>query len=356
VDSFDQQTIHLFSTRQAELSDRIVMSFFRTRHGSKRPYNFGGFSGCMRDVNTHVSAVANAVAVNEPALFMDYALAAGGALASRGIPANHLADIFEVTAKCLIEVIPEDTAARAVEFIGVAAAELHKEVEPPSYIADGNRLSGSAECYLDALLAGDCEAAEACVLRALSDGVSVEDLYLDLLQPCQRELGRLWQMKRISVAKEHYCTACTRSIMAQLISTFPKPVANGRNAVATCVIGELHDLGLAMVCDFIRMRGWQTQYVGANLPPEEIIGAIVDCKAALLAVSATMVWHLRWVHDVIELVRASEPGREARILVGGRPFLLAPDLWRKVDADGSAPDARAAAELAEELTAAATTG
>lgn len=351
MDSFDQQIIHQFATSQVELADRIVMSVFRTKRGGKRSYHFGGFRGCIEDVNRHLSALANAVAADERDLFADYVSAVCGAMVSRGISVNLLADLLEMTRKCVPDILPEATAARAVEFIEAVLPVLHEPSDPPTWIADDKPLSETARACLDALLAGDCERAEACILRGLEQGIEMEALYLDVLQSCQRELGRLWQMNRISVAKEHYCSACTRSIMAQLISSSPKPEPNGRWAVATCVVGELHDLGLAMVCDFLRMRGWNTQYVGANLPPEEIIGALVERKATLLAVSATMVWHIRWVHAVVELVRASQVAGEVRVLVGGAPFTLAPQLWMKMNADGTAPDARSAAELAEQLVA-----
>jgi methanogenic corrinoid protein MtbC1 len=40
------------------------------------------------------------------------------------------------------------------------------------------------------------------------------------------------------------------------------------------------------------------------------------------------------------------------VLVGGYPFNLAPDLWRRIGADGWAPDAQLAVERAGELLAA----
>ena len=46
--------------------------------------------------------------------------------------------------------------------------------------------------------------------------MSIRDVYLLVFQPCQREVGRLWEAGRITVAQEHYCTAATQVIMSQL--------------------------------------------------------------------------------------------------------------------------------------------
>jgi hypothetical protein len=36
--------------------------------------------------------------------------------------------------------------------------------------------------------------------------------------------------------------------------------------VAACVSGELHEIGVRMLCDLLEMEGWNTIYLGANVP------------------------------------------------------------------------------------------
>jgi methanogenic corrinoid protein MtbC1 len=62
-----------------------------------------------------------------------------------------------------------------------------------------------------------------------------------------------------------------------------------------------------------------------------------------------MTFHVRAVADVVRTVRASEACRRVRILVGGYPFNVDHDLWRRIGADGSAHDARGAVALANHL-------
>ena len=40
------------------------------------------------------------------------------------------------------------------------------------------------------------------ILQAMQDGLSIESIYLEVFQPVQYEVGRLWQMNQLTVAQE----------------------------------------------------------------------------------------------------------------------------------------------------------
>jgi methanogenic corrinoid protein MtbC1 len=121
--------------------------------------------------------------------------------------------------------------------------------------------------------------------------------------------------------------------------------------VAMCVGGELHEIGVRMVADFFEMEGWDTYYLGANTPATTILQAIKDRSADILAISATMTFHVGQVEQLIDTLRASDIGRNTQIMVGGYPFNLSPGLWRHVGADGFAANAQDAIQQANELLA-----
>jgi MerR family transcriptional regulator, light-induced transcriptional regulator len=175
----------------------------------------------------------------------------------------------------------------------------------------------------------------------------VRDIYLHVFQRTQYEIGRLWQVNQISVAQEHYCTAATQLIMSQLYPyVFGGEKTHG-TLVAACVAGELHEIGARMVCDFFEMDGWNTYYLGANVPTPDVVEALIERQAAVLAISATITYHVRAVEALIIAVRGAPECDSVKILVGGYPFKVAPELWRDIGADGSAPDAQAAVILAK---------
>ena len=102
--------------------------------------------------------------------------------------------------------------------------------------------------------------------EAFQAGVKITDLYLQVFQRCQREIGRLWQLNHVTVAQEHYCTAATQLVMAQFYPYLFSRPKDGRRLVATSVAGELHEVGLRIVTDLFEANGWNTAYFGANVP------------------------------------------------------------------------------------------
>ena len=93
-----------------------------------------------------------------------------------------------------------------------------------------------AERYLGCLLAADRSAATQLIDDALRDGVSVRELYLEVIQPTQYEVGRLWELDRLTVADEHFCTGVSQLVIARLYARWLKvPAANAPRAVIACV-------------------------------------------------------------------------------------------------------------------------
>lgn len=209
----------------------------------------------------------------------------------------------------------------------------------------GSTYASLANDYLAALLNSDRATATRLVMTAVEQGAPVSKIYLEVFQTAQHRLGTLWENNEITVAQEHFATAVTQFIMSQL---YPRVFAServGRRLVATCVGGELHEIGMRMVADFFEMEGWDTYYLGANTPAQSVVDTLVSVGAEVLAVSTSMPFNIAEVIRLIELVRAQEFAREPIVIVGGRPFNLDPDLWRSVGADLFAKDAQEAVRV-----------
>lgn len=207
----------------------------------------------------------------------------------------------------------------------------------------------TAREYLDALLAADRVAAGRIVSEALENGLSIRDLYLSIFQPAQHEIGRLWLLNKVSVAEEHFCTAATQAIMADLYPQIISSPRIGARLVAACVGSELHEIGVRMVADFFEMQGWDAYYLGAGVGYRQVVSAIQIHKPHLVALSATMTYHVPIVREMITAIKAELPENSPPIMVGGLPFNSNTDLWHDVGADHWARDAANAITLAQHL-------
>lgn len=220
--------------------------------------------------------------------------------------------------------------------------------EPPAFSGGSHPFSGLAREYLETLLSGDRGNASRLILAAADDGMTVKDIYLHVFQPAQYEIGNLWQTNKISVAQEHFCTAATQLIMSQLYPRIFSGNKNGGTIVATCVSGELHEIGVRMVADFFEMDGWNSYYLGSNMPLPDIVDAVAAHKVDVLAVGVTITRHVPEVEQLIRTARSNPACSSVKILAGGYPFNIDRGLAAKIGADGSAPDAGSAIALARE--------
>jgi len=313
-------------------------------------YGAIGRDKCVDDVRYHLLYLAEAVGADAPGLFAAYASWAKVLFAGLGIPAGELGDSLILLRDLIAERVGGEAARRAAACVDSAVAALpFVGTAPPTLIDPDAPYADLACAFLDALVAGDRRRATAMVMARVDDGMTVRDAYLHVFQPVLREIGRLWQTGRISVAHEHFATAATQAVMSMLYPRIFAAERCGRSMVATCVSGELHEIGIRMVADFFEMAGWDSYYLGANAPTRSIARAMVERDAQVLAISATITPHVGTVAELVRAVRAEMGERPLRIIVGGYPFLLEPDLWRVVGADGTALDAEGAVELAERL-------
>ena len=120
-------------------------------------------------------------------------------------------------------------------------------------------------------------------------------------------------------------------------------------ALGITVGGEMHHLGMRMVLDFLALEGWNTRYLGTNLPTESVLRALHESGAKLLCISVTMAYNRNQVGDLVRAVRADAACRDVRILVGGRALNQEPESWHAMQADGYASDAEDAVDVATRL-------
>jgi MerR family transcriptional regulator, light-induced transcriptional regulator len=140
-----------------------------------------------------------------------------------------------------------------------------------------------AERYLELVRAGRRGEASDLILEAVRGGVHVKEIYLHVFQLAQWEVGRLWQTGQLSVAQEHFCTAATQWIMSQLYPWVFSGVRDRGTMIVTAVPGELHELGIRMVADFFEMHGWDTAYLGANVPADGVAEAVTTREPDVLS-------------------------------------------------------------------------
>lgn len=336
--------------QQAPLAQTLVERQYALLPQLAERYGKAGRVKCLEDANFHLSFLAEAVELGHPETFVDYIAWVKVMLAARGIPPDDLVGYLTLLCDVLRDGLATEAGAVAAGIVDQSLQALPQL--PPSvasFIDQQEPLGQLAQEYLTLLQRGERQLACQQILAAARSGTSVRDIYLGVFQPAQREIGRLWQMNLISVAQEHYFTATTQLIMSQLYPlVFTDKKAKG-TLVATCVSGNLHEVGIRMLADLFEMRGWKTYFLGSDTPTTAVLETIAERAAQVLAISATLLPQVQTAQNLIAGLRAERRFDHVRVLVGGHPFNLVPDLWQEIGADGHARDADEAIELAERL-------
>lgn len=307
------------------------------QHLARHPEHFArygpiGMQRCREDARFHLQYLAAALSASSEAIFLDYVAWAKVMLAARKVPESDLRDNLALIAEMV-----DGEGAGVVRAAIAALPSMPADV--PSFLDPRAPLWELATEYLGRLLRGDRRDAGRLISEALDRGVTPRDVYRQVFEPVQQEIGRLWQLNRISVAQEHYCTAATQQIMTQLYGRIFESPKRERRAVAMCVGGELHEVGIRIITDLLELDGWQTWYLGASVPPSAAVALCADHRADVLLVSATLPPHLIGAAEVVRLFRASTALSAAKVIVGGRAFRMEPGLWRTIGADGYAANA-----------------
>ncbi|MAG37619.1 MAG: cobalamin-binding protein [Dehalococcoidia bacterium] len=129
-----------------------------------------------------------------------------------------------------------------------------------------------------------------------------------------------------------------------LVAADVEPVA--RIAIAT-VKGDLHDIGKNLVGMMMEGAGFEVIDLGVDASPDQFVEAVREQKAQVVGVSALLTTTMVNMRDVIEGLKDAGLRDQVKVLIGGAPVTEA--FADEVGADGYAPDAATAVDVARDL-------
>ncbi|MFG2588823.1 B12-binding domain-containing protein [Streptomyces sp. NPDC048438] len=202
------------------------------------------------------------------------------------------------------------------------------------------RMRGLQDRLWAAVTDRDEHAAASVILTALDDGINAETALLDVIAPVQARVGTEWAANRLSVAQEHAASAIAERVIAALahhpaVRTEPRL---GRVTVA-CVDKEWHVLPARLLAEVLTLRGWQVDFLGAQVPTPHLIGHLHTNGADVVALSSSIPTRLPTAHAAITACQAVG----VPVLAGGAAFGPDGRHARRLGADAWEPDARSAA-------------
>lgn len=174
--------------------------------------------------------------------------------------------------------------------------------------------------YLDLLLDGKRVACSRIIHELIEQDIEIKTLYMELFQKSLYAIGRLWELNKITVAKEHLVTAITEGLLNLVYPRlFEKDVLNkNKKVVISCAANEFHQIGGKMVADIFELNGWDGHFLGANTSVEHMLEYVQDIKPDLVGLSISVYFNMPSLKTGIEAIRSNFSNLD--ILVGGQAF------------------------------------
>ena len=229
------------------------------------------------------------------------------------------------------------------------------EFAEPFYSTDGARTAVPTETeissFADLCTGLDENAPDLFVQGLMTEGLSSEAIFLNLLAPAARHLGYLWDEDLCDFSKVTIGLLRMQKITMRLGSDFQekrKSALEGMRALFAPVPGSQHTLGVLMVSEFFRREGWQV-WMELGSSEEKLLSAVKKDWFQVIGLSIGSEAHVESLTDTIRSIRAASANRAVKILIGGPILATSPNLFKEVGADGAAGDAVSAVALAKNL-------
>ena len=300
----------------------------------------------LSDISYHLKYLAEAITLNNLVIFNDYIIWVKSLNQNLNTSTANLEINLESMKDVLYSELPPKMSIITNRFIDAARKNLSLIFTSSTNFVDKNNVYFNIlSKYLELVLKMQRIKASELIMGEVEKGTSIKDIYVYVFEPSLKEIGRLWQLNKITVVQEHYFTATTQLIMSQLYSKIFFSPKNGLKFVGACAHEEIHEVGIRMVTDILELDGWDTYYLGANLSKNKLMSFLIDKKPNVFGISVTMTFYLHKVIEIIEEIRNTQQLSCVKILVGGYAFNADKNLWKMVGADIYAPNAMETSDL-----------
>ncbi len=200
----------------------------------------------------------------------------------------------------------------------------------------------------ESLMKGKANDVKLHVEKALAEGIAPSTILNEGLLSGMSVIGAKFKKNEVYVPE---VLIAARAMKAGMAILQPKLVAAGVQAKAIAIIGtvkgDLHDIGKNLVCMMLEGAGFKVVDIGIDVEPQKFVEAAAQHNADIIGVSALLTTTMTNMKAVVTALKASAIASKTKIMVGGAPVTQA--YSDEIGADGYAPDAASAADLAKKL-------
>jgi 5-methyltetrahydrofolate--homocysteine methyltransferase len=200
----------------------------------------------------------------------------------------------------------------------------------------------------EAIIEGNAEEIGDLTKEALDDGIAAEQVLNQGLMAGMDHVGVEFKAGNMFVPEVLRSAKAMQTAMEELRPALAKAgVKHTGKLLLGTVKGDLHDIGKNLVAMMCEGAGFEVQDLGKDITPDQFVAAIKEYQPDVLGMSALLTTTMRAMGHTIKALEEAGLRDRVRVIVGGAP--VTQSFADQISADGYAPNAAAAAELARRM-------
>lgn len=195
---------------------------------------------------------------------------------------------------------------------------------------------------------GDADSASSYVRALLDAGASQEQVFLDLLAPCARWMGELWEQDRFDFSQVTIGLWRLQRVLheqGRRSAQFSHSGADGLRALLAAVPGAQHTFGVIMAAEFFSRSGWDVD-CEPKASWTELRARLKRNWYDMFGLSVSTSDSIPEVASGILDMREASANRDVFVMVGGPMAAQIPNLAQLCGADSMACEASVAVQAA----------
>ncbi len=204
------------------------------------------------------------------------------------------------------------------------------------------------QALAEAVIAGNRDETVRLTQAAVDEGVDVQDIINQGLIAGMNVVGEKFKNNEFYVPEVLIAARAMHAGMDVIKPLIAESDIQPRGKIVIGTVkGDLHDIGKNLVKMMLEGGGYEVIDLEVDVPPEKFVEAVNEQAPQILALSALLTTTMPAMKDTIDALSDAGVRDKVKVMIGGAP--VTQSYADEIGADGYAPDAASAVDLANSL-------
>jgi len=170
--------------------------------------------------------------------------------------------------------------------------------------------------FLDNLVVGNKKNCISIIQNLLEIETDIKEIYTELIQKSMYRIGQMWDRDKLTITEEHVASQIITNIIDLIYPKICEIPKNGKRAVISCLDKEFHEIGPRLISDYFELNGWESVFLGANVPAKELVSYIEKNNPDVLGISINYYVNMCRLTHLLDEIMQKYP--QLKIIIGGQ--------------------------------------